>query len=180
MVGWHHRLNGHEFEQALGVGDGQGGLACCSPWSRKESDTTERPNDDEESGSFTFGCSRFLSIFRVETESCLRSKQVLVREKDPLLSGLLTSLVLWRGMSLPVPTPASTTLETQNTSSLFSVTRVGKAYSHRLSLWRNRLARSAVNRKVGGSSPLRDADVAVLTLEIDLSVSHRKPIALTL
>ena len=42
MVGWHHRLNGHEFEQALGVGDGQGGLACYSPWGRKESDTTER------------------------------------------------------------------------------------------------------------------------------------------
>ena len=32
MVGWHHRLDGHEFEQALGVVDGQGGLACCSPW----------------------------------------------------------------------------------------------------------------------------------------------------
>ena len=41
MVGWHHQLNGHEFEQAPGVGDGQGGLACCSPWGRKESDTTE-------------------------------------------------------------------------------------------------------------------------------------------
>ena len=41
MVGWHHRLNGHEFEHALWVGDGQGGLACCSPWGRKESDTTE-------------------------------------------------------------------------------------------------------------------------------------------
>ena len=41
MVGWHHRLSGHEFEQALGVGDGQGGLVCCSPWGRKESDTTE-------------------------------------------------------------------------------------------------------------------------------------------
>ena len=41
MVGWHHRLNGHEFEQALGVGDGQGGLACCSPWGCKESETTE-------------------------------------------------------------------------------------------------------------------------------------------
>ena len=40
-VGWHHQLNGHEFEQALGVGDGQGSLACCSPWGRKESDTTE-------------------------------------------------------------------------------------------------------------------------------------------
>ena len=41
MVGWHHQLDGYEFEQALGVGDGQGSLACCSPWGRKESDTTE-------------------------------------------------------------------------------------------------------------------------------------------
>ena len=44
MVGWHHWHNGHEFEQALGVGDGQGGLACCSPWGHEESDTTERLN----------------------------------------------------------------------------------------------------------------------------------------
>ena len=44
MVGWHHQLDGHEFEQALGVGDGQGGLACCGSWGRKESDTTERLN----------------------------------------------------------------------------------------------------------------------------------------
>ena len=42
MVGWHHRLDGHEFEQALGDGEGQGSLACCSPWGFKESDTTER------------------------------------------------------------------------------------------------------------------------------------------
>ena len=41
MVGWHHQLDGHEFEQAPGVGDGQGSLVCCSPWSHKESDTTE-------------------------------------------------------------------------------------------------------------------------------------------
>ena len=41
MVGCHNRLNGHEFEQALGVGDGQGSLACYSPWSREELDTTE-------------------------------------------------------------------------------------------------------------------------------------------
>ena len=41
MVGWHHQLDGHEFEHALGVGDGQGGLACCDSWGRKESDTTE-------------------------------------------------------------------------------------------------------------------------------------------
>ena len=44
MVGWHHRLNGHEFESTPGVGDGQGGLACCSLWGRKESDTTEQLN----------------------------------------------------------------------------------------------------------------------------------------
>ena len=44
MVGWHHQLNGHEFEQSLGVGDGQGGLACCSSWGHKESDMTERLN----------------------------------------------------------------------------------------------------------------------------------------
>ena len=41
-VRWHHRLSGHEFEQAPGVGDGQGSLACCSPCCRKESDVTER------------------------------------------------------------------------------------------------------------------------------------------
>ena len=42
MVGWHHWLNGHEFEQALGVGDGQGVLACCSPWGCKELDIIEQ------------------------------------------------------------------------------------------------------------------------------------------
>ena len=41
MFGWHHQLNGHEFEQALGVGSGQGSLVCCSPWGHKESDMTE-------------------------------------------------------------------------------------------------------------------------------------------
>ena len=42
VVGWHHRLDGHEFDQALGVGDGQGSLACCSPRGHRESDTAER------------------------------------------------------------------------------------------------------------------------------------------
>ena len=45
MVGWHHRLNGHESEQGPGAGDGQGGLGCCSLWGRKELDTTERLNN---------------------------------------------------------------------------------------------------------------------------------------
>ena len=44
MVGWHHRLDGHEFEQAPGVGDGQGSLACYSPWGHKELDMTEQLN----------------------------------------------------------------------------------------------------------------------------------------
>ena len=44
MVEWHQLLDGHESEQAPGVGDGQGGLACCRPWGRKESDTTEQLN----------------------------------------------------------------------------------------------------------------------------------------
>ena len=44
MVRWHHQRDGHESEQALGVGDGQGGLACCGSWGRRESDMTEQLN----------------------------------------------------------------------------------------------------------------------------------------
>ena len=44
MVGWYHQLDRHEFEQALGVGEGQGSLACCSPWDCKELDMSERLN----------------------------------------------------------------------------------------------------------------------------------------
>ena len=47
MVGWYHWLNGHEFEQAPGDGEGQGSLACCSPWGRKESDTIEQMNNNK-------------------------------------------------------------------------------------------------------------------------------------
>ena len=47
MVGWHHQLSGHEFEQAPGVGDGQGGLACYSPRDHNESDTTEQLNQTD-------------------------------------------------------------------------------------------------------------------------------------
>ena len=44
IVGWHHQLDGDEFEQTPGVGDGQGGLVCCDPWGHEELDTTERLN----------------------------------------------------------------------------------------------------------------------------------------
>ena len=46
MVGWYHQLDGHEFEQAPGQGEGQGSLMCCSPWGHKESDTTEWLNNN--------------------------------------------------------------------------------------------------------------------------------------
>ena len=45
MVGWHHQLNGHEFEKTLGDSEGQGSLAFCSPWGHKQSDMTQRPNN---------------------------------------------------------------------------------------------------------------------------------------
>ena len=47
IVGWYHRLNGHEFEQALGDDEGLGSLACCSPWGRKELGTTEQLNNNQ-------------------------------------------------------------------------------------------------------------------------------------
>ena len=50
MVGWHPQLNGHEFEQTLGDGEGQGSLVCCSPWGREEPDTTERLNNNSYCG----------------------------------------------------------------------------------------------------------------------------------
>ena len=49
MVGWHHRLNGHEFEQTVGDSEGQGNLVYCSPWGPKESDTTEQLNNNNKS-----------------------------------------------------------------------------------------------------------------------------------
>ena len=59
MAGWHHWLNGHEFEWTPGVGDGQGGLACCNSWGRKELDTTEQL-------SWTDGIDIFRIVFKHE------------------------------------------------------------------------------------------------------------------
>ena len=67
IVGWHHRLDGHEFEQALGVGEGQGCLVCCSPWGCKESYTTERLNWTELKKIINFTL-RTQNIFREALE----------------------------------------------------------------------------------------------------------------
>ena len=62
IVGWHHWLDGHEFEQALGVGDEQGSLACCNPWGHKESDTTEQLNWTYHLHFILFNLSNFYKI----------------------------------------------------------------------------------------------------------------------
>ena len=54
MVGWYHSLDGHEFEQAPGDGEGQGSLVCCSPWGHKESDATEKLNNNNQSSDLLF------------------------------------------------------------------------------------------------------------------------------
>ena len=54
-VGWHHQLSGHEFEQTPGGGEGQGSLVCCSSWSHKESDMTERMNNNNKEIQFFNG-----------------------------------------------------------------------------------------------------------------------------
>ena len=85
MVGWHHWLNGHGFGWTPGVGDGQGGLACCSPWGHKKSDTTEPLNwtddgggeggaatDSEVSSLTDFSCIGFDSISSWRPGFCAR------------------------------------------------------------------------------------------------------------
>ena len=69
MVGWHHRLNGHEFEQALGAGDGQGSLLCCSPWDCKELDRTEWLNWMEDMAQMNLSTKQ-IHRHREQTAGC--------------------------------------------------------------------------------------------------------------
>ena len=78
MVGWHHQLDGHEFEQAPGVGDGQGSLACCSSWSHKELDTTEWLN-------WTEKISRLYQLI-AESEEELKSLLIWVKDEGEKLA----------------------------------------------------------------------------------------------
>ena len=95
MVGWHHRLDGHEFEQAPGVGDGQGRLACSSPWGHKASDPTEQLDCTEPRAIYRFSAilmkqpkvfstdleqKKNLTIC-VETQTTLNSQNNLEKEE---------------------------------------------------------------------------------------------------
>ena len=82
MVGWHHWLNGHEFKQALGGGDGQGGQACFSPWGRKESDKTEGLNwwGGHSYSCWVFGFVFFILPFRAKN-TCRKNYQLNITEQ---------------------------------------------------------------------------------------------------
>ena len=82
MVGWHHWLDGHEFEQALGVCDGQGSLVCCSPWGCKESDTTEQLNS-------------YVNIFSIFVLRVIYSVVQWLRERTLWLKWIQTPVVLF-------------------------------------------------------------------------------------
>ena len=71
MAGWHHWLDGHEFGWTTGVGDGQGGLACCNSWGREESDTTERLNWTELNNEWCWASFMCLWAICMYLEKCL-------------------------------------------------------------------------------------------------------------
>ena len=130
MVGWHHRLNGNEFEQTLGDSEGQGSLECCSPWSHKESDISERLNNKyeaveqivkslprstrkrdgpgEQRGSSSRECR--LSPLRLHTMT-FSSSWVSEREDDRRRSGFYWVCLLCAGTMLDTADTTSLTVQ---------------------------------------------------------------------
>ena len=91
MVGWHHRLNGHEFELAPGDSEGQGSLACCSPWSRKKSDMTEQLNKNKSViclGVSKYHQNQFTSIYATYSLWEQQEEKKLFKSQRPVVEGL--------------------------------------------------------------------------------------------
>ena len=91
MVGWHYRLNGHEFEQAPRDGEGQGSLACCSPWGHKELDTTERMNNTGSLMSKDFWFNKQINLWIIQEDSCFVS-ELFSNPKDFLFNSHMMSI----------------------------------------------------------------------------------------
>ena len=79
MVGWHHQLDGHEFEKVPGVGDGQGSLVCCSPWGRKELDANEGLNQTDLKDSIFFCKMIYLALFLINNYNAILHSQFTYR-----------------------------------------------------------------------------------------------------
>ena len=94
MVGWHHQLDGHEFEQAPGAGDGKGSLACCIPWGCKESDTTEWLHWNWAHMKYTMFWFRMLRV-EEKTTDCTQEKERTGRASQRL-EILVTKLDTWK------------------------------------------------------------------------------------
>ena len=94
MAGWHHQLDGHEFEWTLGVGDGQGGLTCCNSWGHKESDTSERLNWTELKTKPLWADKILNLALDMWLEKRGASKQI--RFTGKLLAETYPGTVLWR------------------------------------------------------------------------------------
>ena len=77
MVGWHHLLNGHASEQASGDGEGQGSLACCSPWGHKESDTTERLNTNNKAEHWPISDGTCIPVSALLPTCCVTSSMLI-------------------------------------------------------------------------------------------------------
>ena len=86
MVGWYHRLNGHEFEQTPGDGDGQGSPACCSPWGHKESDTTKQLNNNNHERGFSPSSILIYVITNLKDWSYLLKDLSVATFKIPLIN----------------------------------------------------------------------------------------------
>ena len=101
MAGWHHWLNGHEFEQALGEGEGQGGLVCCSPWHHKESDTTEWLNWTE--------ILPLIYVVRMFSNLCMSICLVISKSSVLIVHAKLLQLcqTLWNGWTVAYQEPVS-------------------------------------------------------------------------
>ena len=109
MVGWHHQINQHEFEQVLGDNEGQGSLACCSPWGHKESDTTQQLNNNVNKkiivtskiiadGDCSHEIERLLLLGRkvmTNLDSALKSRDITLPAKVHLVKAMVFPVVMY-------------------------------------------------------------------------------------
>ena len=103
MIGWHHRFNGHEFEQAPGDGEGQGSLASCSPWGRKEPDMTQQLNSRNTEQTMNYSLNRpwttfpqmqHLSFGKDDGKRGTDSAQTVYKEKIYFVNKYVTKYVI--------------------------------------------------------------------------------------